>query len=105
MDDDKGSLQDAGAKALTGRAPFYGALNYGTSFSRSLLYTVLSLTGWRRLRDELPYGLTGPFTAKDDKGGLPGAGTKALAGRAPCCGTLIYGPRDELPCGSLNYGP
>ena len=85
MDDDKRSLQDAGAKARTGRAPFCG--------------------GWRRLRDELPYGLTGPFTGKDDKGGLRGAGTKALAGRAPFCGTLIYGPPDELPCGSLNYGP
>ena len=72
MGDDKGSLQDAASKALTGRAPFYGALNYGTSFS--LLYTVLSLTGWRRLRDELPYKLTGPFTGKDDKGGT---GTKA----------------------------
>ena len=33
----------------------------------------------------LPYGLsiTGPFTGKDDKGGSRGAGTKALAGRAP----------------------
>ena len=58
-----------GSELITGRAlkpPLY----------------VLSLTGWRRLRDELPYGLTGPFTAKDDKGGLRGAKTKSC-GKGP----------------------
>ena len=48
MDDDKASLQDAAAKALAGRAPFCGALNYGTSFS--LLYT------YSPLRDGGAYG-------------------------------------------------
>ena len=53
MDDDKGSLQDAAAKALTGRAPFYGALNYGTSFSLLYTYSPLrdeALTGRASLR-------------------------------------------------------
>ena len=80
MDDDKGSLQDAAAKALTGRALFDGALNCGTSLTSFI--RILSLTGWRRLRDELPDGLTGPFTGKDDKGGLRGAGTTSR-GKGP----------------------
>ena len=80
MDDDKGSLQDAAAKALAGRAPFYGALNYGTSFS--LLYTYSPLRDGGAYRTSFLTDLQDPSQGRTTKGayGAPGR-SRAVRGR------------------------
>ena len=59
-----------------------------------------ALTGRASLRTFNYRTLQGRTT----KGAHGAPGRRRLRDELPFYGTLIYGPRDELPCGSLRYG-
>ena len=50
------------------------------------------------------FQLQDPSQGRTIKGAHGAPGRRRLRDELPFYGTLIYGPRDELPCGSLSYG-
>ena len=101
-------------EAVRGDEPHYRTLRaYGTSLLTGLPITGLaSLIRYSPLMDGGAYGtcfltdfqLQDPSQGRTIKGAHGAPGRRRLRDELPFYGTLIYGPRDELPCGSLSYG-